>query len=65
MKNQIKQLKDSIDILDKRTWVLASANRVLNIFKEVKAAVGEVTAITKDFNNLLPDLSEEDKATKD
>ena len=65
MKDQIKKLKESIDILDKRTWVLAAANRILNICKEVRAAVGEVKALTKDFDNLLlPDLSSEGGETQ-
>lgn len=59
MKDQIRRLKDAIEILDKRTWMLAAANRILNIFKEVRTAVGEVQALTKDFDNLLPDLSSE------
>lgn len=54
MKQQISRLKESVKVLDKRTWLLAAANRIINIFKEVKAAVNEVTAITKDFQTLLP-----------
>jgi hypothetical protein len=57
MKEQIRKLKNGIEILDKRTWSLAAVNRVLNIFKEVRAAVGEVKTLTRDFENLLPDLS--------
>lgn len=60
MKDQIRRLKDAIKVLDKRTWMLAAANRILNIFKEVRTAVGEVQALTKDFDNLLPDLSSEE-----
>jgi hypothetical protein len=66
MKEQIQKLKEGIKVLDKRTWALAAANRVINIFKEVRAAVGEIKEITRDFNNLLPDLSGEtdDKDSK-
>ena len=60
MKDQIRRLKEGIEILDKRTWFLAAANRIINIFKEVRAAVGEVQALTKDFDNLLPDLSSDE-----
>lgn len=59
MKQQISKLKEAIEVLDKRTWMLAAANRILNIFKEVRTAVGEVQALTRDFDNLLPDLSSE------
>lgn len=65
MKQQISKLKESVDILDKRTWVLAAANRVINIFKEVKSAVGEVKTITKDFNNLLPSSTENNESSPD
>jgi hypothetical protein len=54
-----QKLKDSIEILDKRTWMLAAVNRILNICKEVRAAVGEVKSLTKDIGNLLPDLPPE------
>lgn len=58
MRQQINKLTESIEILDKRTWVLAAANRVINIFKEVKAAVGEVQALTSDINKLIPQETE-------
>ncbi len=59
MKQQITKLTESIEILDKRTWVLAAANRVINIFKEVKAAVGEVKTITNDISKLIPQNTDE------
>jgi len=59
MKDQIRKLKEAIDVLDKRTWMLAAANRILNIFKEVKTAVNEVQELTQDIGNLLPDLPDQ------
>ena len=53
MRQQINKLNEGIEILDKRTWLMAAANRVINIFKEVKAAVGEVNILTNDINKLL------------
>lgn len=63
MRQQIRRLKDSIEILDKRTWILAAANRVLNIYKEVRAAVNEVKVLTSEIDNLLPDLSNGNEST--
>ena len=63
--DQIRKLKTAIEILDKRTWSLAVANRILNIFKEAKMAVGEVQSLTRDVGNLLPDLSSEERDTTD
>ena len=61
--DQIRKLKAAIEVLDKRTWSLAVANRILNIFKEAKMAMGEVRSLTKDIGNLLPDLSSEENET--
>jgi predicted ATP-dependent endonuclease of OLD family len=54
MHEQIRKLKQSVEILDKRTWVLAALHRVLDIYKEVKASTGEVRELLNDVGNMLP-----------
>jgi phage shock protein A len=50
-------LRKGVEILDKRTWISAAFNRVLDIYKEVKAAKNEVSGLLVDMNNLLPDAT--------
>ncbi|BCG65211.1 MAG: hypothetical protein methR_P3036 [Methyloprofundus sp.] len=53
MRQQIEKLKRGIEILDKRTWLSAACNRVLDIYKEVKAAKNEVSGLLGDMDDLL------------
>lgn len=55
---QIEILKKGVGILDKRTWLSAACNRVLDIYKEVKAAKKEVSGLLGDMENLLPGPTE-------
>ena len=61
MHQQIEILKKSIEILDKRTWLSAACNRVIDIVKEVKGAKNEISNLLDGINvsNLLPDHSSE------
>lgn len=59
MHKQMKILKMSIEILDKRTWFSAAYNRVFDIYKEVKGAKNEVSDLLDDMQNLLPSNSNE------
>lgn len=59
---QIRKLKQSVEILDKRTWFLAAFHRVLDIYKEVKMSTGEVRELMKDVGGMLPAPDDESES---
>ncbi|MET0025911.1 MAG: hypothetical protein ABW085_16805 [Sedimenticola sp.] len=63
MHHQMEQLRKAIDVLDKRTWVLGVASRLIGVCRDIRSIRGEIKALlgdVQDFKLLVaPESSEE------